>query len=158
MLVDLRNNSSSGQLALTRIKYREVQCMQIVHKKSYFVYLKKKLKGDTMQVFPIWFNFRSRKKLFKASWLERGDLELVYIPTNIAGEQKQIWRQFGGFEEVLLQCFPFSCVLKDGHRSKTRRRKNIQFSSALGSILLARKVSFYGRAFGMDYAIFWGKL
>ena len=135
------------QLALTRIKYREVRCTQIVHKNSYFLYLKKKLKGDTMQVSPIWFNFRSRKQfyIFKASCLERGDLELVYIPTNIAGEQKQIWRQFGGFEEVLLQCFPFSCVLKDGHRSQTRRRKNIQFSSALGSILLARTVSFCGR-------------
>ena len=69
-----------------------------------------------MQVFPIWFNFRSRKKIIQGTSLERGDLELVYIPTNIAGEQKQIWRQFGGFEEVLLQCFPFSCVLKDGHR------------------------------------------
>ena len=89
--------------------------------------------------------FAREKNLFKASCLERGDLELVYIPTNIAGEQKQIWRQFGGFQEVLLQCFPFSCVLKDGHRSQTRRRKHIQFSSALGSILLARNVSFYGR-------------
>ena len=34
---------------------------------------------------------REKINIFKASSLERGDLELVYIPTIIGGKEKQIW-------------------------------------------------------------------
>ena len=47
MLVDLRKNPSSGHLAATRIKYREVRCTQIVHKKRHFLpirYFQERLK------------------------------------------------------------------------------------------------------------------
>ena len=104
MLVDLRNNSSSGLLTLTRVKYREVRCTQIVHKKSYFLYLKKKLKGDTIQVFPNWFNFRSRKKfiqgiLFRTRGSGAGlytDKHCWRTKTNMA----TVWRFRRGFTSV----------------------------------------------------------
>ena len=47
MLVDLRKNPWSGHLAPTRIKYREVRCTQIVHKKRHFLpirYFQERLK------------------------------------------------------------------------------------------------------------------
>jgi len=47
MLVDLRINPWSGHLAPTRIKYREVRCTQIVHKKRHFLpitYFQERLK------------------------------------------------------------------------------------------------------------------
>ena len=81
MLVDLRKEPSSGQLALTRIKYREevskFPMKRALEKKVHWRYYASL--ADLVQFS------REKKELFKASSLERGDLDLVYIPTNIAG-------------------------------------------------------------------------
>ena len=95
---------SSGQLALTRIKYREVRCTQIVHKKSYFFYLKKKFKGDTMQVFPIWLIFARENKFIQGIFFRTRasgaglytDKHCWIRKTNMA----TVWRFRRGFTSV----------------------------------------------------------
>ena len=68
MLVDLRKNPSSGHLAPTRIKYGEVRCTQIVHKKGHFLpirYFQERLKIANFflgRVCELWPSLRTHEK------------------------------------------------------------------------------------------------
>ena len=54
MIVDLRNNPTRSQLAPSRIKYREVQTTQIVHKKRHVLTIRYFQKSLKIAIFTLW--------------------------------------------------------------------------------------------------------
>ena len=98
-----------------------------------------------MQVFPIWFNFRSRKQIYSRHLLQNEGIWSWFIYRQTLQKKKS---KYGDGLEVskrfYFSVFPspaFSKMVTD-HRFD---EENNQFSSAFGSILFGRNVSFYGR-------------
>ena len=142
MLVDLRNNSSSGRLAPTRIKYREVQCTQIVHKKSYSLYLKKKFKGVLCKSSRSGLIFARENKYIQGIFFRtRGSGAGLYTDKHCRKRKANmatVWRFRRGFTSV------FSLLLRSQRWSQiTDSTKKITNFQALLEVSYLEEMSLF---------------
>ena len=93
-----------------------------------------------MQAFQIWFWF-IQGNFFRT----RGSGLSLYTDKHCWIRKTNMATVFGGFEEVSLQCFPFSWVLNNGHSSQTRPRKKVAIFKRSWKYLIGKKCVFSWR-------------